>query len=190
MDTQTRYNGHGVIKDLTVFEKGGIATTMVAEVEYGNNFSGKYIAEIRDDVVDVYVNNAWVNYLTIDSFYCPPFCHTAEQNADVLYTGIVNEINHFIEKNLNLDTPTLTYSFHHYKSLAEQEIWKEAIERAKENFSEAYDVEEWEELDKYQREDCVHFEYKKLCEEKQLGTVNIIPEQTKSKNKKSEIERD
>lgn len=46
-----------------------------------------------------------------------------------------------------------------------KELWEEAQKRARENFSDAYGVDEWEELDKYQREDCVHAEYEKLIKE-------------------------
>lgn len=46
-------------------------------------------------------------------------------------------------------------------------LWKEAQQNARKNFSDVYDVDEWEDLDKYQREDCVFSEFdilRKECE--------------------------
>lgn len=43
------------------------------------------------------------------------------------------------------------------------ELWKLAQQKAKENYEHEYGTNSWEErADKYEREDCVWFEYKKL----------------------------
>lgn len=56
-------------------------------------------------------------------------------------------------------------------------LWEQAQQIARQNCSELYG-EEWDELDKYQREDCVWYEYEKLLKEKEnnaMSTKLICP---------------
>lgn len=59
----------------------------------------------------------------------------------------------------------------------DKKLWEKAQKLAHQNCSELYG-EEWDELDKYQREDCVWYEYEKLLKEKEnksMSTKLICP---------------
>ena len=60
----------------------------------------------------------------------------------------------------------------------DKKLWERAQILARENFSEIYDADNWEELDKYEREDCVWYYYNELLKEKEndtMGTKLICP---------------
>ena len=48
----------------------------------------------------------------------------------------------------------------------DRKLWQYAQELARLNCSDIYEGD-WDELDKYQREDCVWYEYEKLLKEKE-----------------------
>lgn len=59
----------------------------------------------------------------------------------------------------------------------DKKLWEKAQQLARQNYSELYD-EDWDELDKYEREDCVWYEYEKLLKEKEndvMSTKLICP---------------
>ena len=49
-------------------------------------------------------------------------------------------------------------------------LWKQAQGLARKNHSELYD-DDWDELDKHQKEDCVWYEYEKLLKEKEKNDM-------------------
>lgn len=53
----------------------------------------------------------------------------------------------------------------------DKKLWEQAQILARQNYSELYD-EDWDELDKYEREDCVWNEYEKLLKEKENDTMS------------------
>lgn len=59
----------------------------------------------------------------------------------------------------------------------DKKLWEQAQQLARQKYSELYD-ENWDELDKYEREDCVWHEYEKLLKEKEndvMSTKLICP---------------
>ena len=59
----------------------------------------------------------------------------------------------------------------------DKKLWEQAQQLARQNHSALYE-EDWNELDKYQREDCVWYEYEKLIKEKEnevMSTKLICP---------------
>lgn len=59
----------------------------------------------------------------------------------------------------------------------DKKLWEQAQQLARQNYSELY-YEDWNELDKYEREDCVWNEYEKLLKEKEndvMSTKLICP---------------
>jgi len=53
----------------------------------------------------------------------------------------------------------------------DKKLWEQAQQLARQKYSELYD-ENWDELDKYEREDCVWLEYEKLLKEKENNVMS------------------
>ena len=51
----------------------------------------------------------------------------------------------------------------------DKKLWEQAQKLSRQNCSDIYE-EEWDELDKYQREDWVWYEYEKLLKDKENNT--------------------
>ena len=60
----------------------------------------------------------------------------------------------------------------------DKKLWEQAQQLARQNYSELYD-EDWNELDKYEREDYVFTEYEKLKEK--LAKEGLFNEDRKRK---------
>ena len=62
------------------------------------------------------------------------------------------------------------------KSMEDKKLWEQAQQLARQNCFLLYD-EDWDELDKYQKEDSVWYEYEKLRNEKEnnMNTKLVCP---------------
>lgn len=93
---------------------------------------------------------------------CVDVEHKTPEQIYELMAEWVNDFEKEYDRGYNLVPEEISYLTNISIQFENSTLWEQAQTNAMKNFSDTYDVENWDELDKYQKEDCVFFEYQKL----------------------------